>query len=193
MNLRTIGTTLTAAAALALSLSACGSAQQTPPAPQLGSAQGGTYGGSNTQGGESPDEQGPCEIGNMEPSFELSSTGHVNAHLKVTNAGEASCTLTDDFPDITFMDREGNPSDGLQINHGQPGTGGPVILEPGQSAAADVEWPADQGGPDGPACNRVWAVSLKMNNGEPKTIEPTNSGVFDLCGGEATISSWQED
>ncbi|SDY98836.1 Protein of unknown function, partial [Saccharopolyspora shandongensis] len=131
MNLRTIGTTLTAAAALALSLSACGSAQQTPPAPQLGSAQGGTYGGSNTQGGESPDEQGPCEIGNIEPSFELSSTGHVNAHLKVTNVGEASCTLTDDFPDITFMDREGNPSDGLQINHGQPGTGGPVILEPG--------------------------------------------------------------
>lgn len=192
MNMRTIAKTFSATAILAVSLSACGTAQSSAPASD--NAQGG--GSASVTHGD-PDGRGTrCTIDDVKPSFELSDHGHVNAQLKVVNTSKSDCIMPDEYPtSITFMDREGTPSDGLQVKRGNPATSDVVSLKPGESATADVEWPTSETSPNGPSCNRVWAVQLKMEGDKAKNIEPqgADGGVFDLCGGEATVSAWEKN
>ncbi|WAP50643.1 DUF4232 domain-containing protein [Arthrobacter sp. ATA002] len=70
-------------------------------------------------------------------------TGHRGARLTVTNTGDRACVVQD-YPDLAFENTEGWVMNITAVHGGsfmtQDTAAGPVILEPGQAASAEIGW-----------------------------------------------------
>jgi hypothetical protein len=164
-----------------------------PAAPQAGSGSGSSTSGSSDSSSSASPDLSTCDTGRMAASFQLATTGSVDGYLKVTNAGKESCTLPAEYPSIEFTNREGTGIEGVTYTQGGKGSGA-ITLQPGESANSDLEWQAS-----GTSCvARVWALNLSMDRADvPKSVDPTLPGqtggqVFDLCGTDVTVGSWQK-
>jgi hypothetical protein len=198
MHVRNVGKSLVVAAGLAVSLSACGMAQQQSPqsqAPQADSGSGNSSKSSDGSSSSSGSAPSKCDTGQMAASFELATTGSVDGHLKITNVGKKSCTLGAEYPSIQFTGREGTGIQGVNYAQGSKGSGA-IMLKPGESANSDVEWQATANGSS--SVSRVWALKLSVNPTDvAKSVEPTSNGqtggqVFDLYGTNVTVGGWRK-
>ncbi|MGW1682070.1 DUF4232 domain-containing protein [Saccharopolyspora sp. NPDC002376] len=190
MRLHTIGKTLLAATICAVSLSACGTAQESSNSMRVDNAST-LSNASNANGGQATESgAAPCAADQLKPSFVLSTTGSVAGYVSVTNDGPESCVLNSDYPTIEFLNRDAQPIESVTYQQGKPGSG-PLTLAPGEVAAAELDW-EDMGND---CVSRVWAMSLSAQPEDPaKSVDPMLNDkpwVFDLCGDTVTADGWQ--